>query len=246
VESQAADYGGGDVTKGEWPTEPRLCFAAPIPEIFEAARLLDQAVSAHLQGDFSGADRLVRDADIRTIGDWLDPIWLRRSALVKSRRVDGLPVILPKDQRHKPRTASKSLRKALVERDGHHCRFCGMPLVRPEVRKMLTKLYPEAARWTSARETDQHRGLQAMWMQYDHVLVHSRGGATDLGNLIVTCAACNFGRDRFTLEEMGLSDPRIDVRLPSWDGRKSWTGLERLLPEAQRYVRAADSPFTPV
>jgi hypothetical protein len=121
-----------------------------------------------------------------------------------------------------------------------------MPLVRPEVRKMLTKLYPEAARWTSARETDQHRGLQAMWMQYDHVLVHSRGGATDLGNLIVTCAACNFGRDRFTLEEMGLSDPRIDVRLPSWDGRKSWTGLERLLPEAQRYVRAADSPFTPV
>jgi hypothetical protein len=116
--------------------------------------------------------------------------------------------------------------------------------VRPEVRKLLNKLYPEAARWVWPGETDQqHRGLQVMWLQYDHVLVHCRGGVTDLDNLIVACAACNFGRDRFTLEEMRMSDPRIDIRLPSWEGRYTWNGLEMLLPEAQRYLQAADSPF---
>ena len=121
-----------------------------------------------------------------------------------------------------------------------------MPLVRPEVRKLLGKLYPDAVRWTSSRASDQHRGLQAMWLQYDHVLVHSRGGATDLDNLIIACAACNFGRDRFTLEEMQLSDPRTDIRLPTWDGRHAWNGLEMLLPESQRYFQASDSLLRPV
>ncbi len=226
--------------------ELRKCFSPPIPEIFEAAHLLNRAISAHLQGDFSAVDHYLRAADIRAIGDWLDPIWLRKSDLVRPEQVDNLPPILPKDQRHKPRIVSQSLCKALVARDGHHCRFCGMPLVRSEVRKLLNKLYPEAARWVSTRETDQHRGLQAMWMQYDHVLVHSRGGFTDLNNMVVACAACNFGRDRFTLEEMRLSDPRIEIRLPSWEGRLTWDGLETFLPEAQRYIQAADSPFRPI
>jgi hypothetical protein len=226
--------------------EVRQCFSPPIPEIFETAHLLNRAMSAHLQGDFSAVDHYLRAADNRAIGDWLDPIWLRKSDLVRPEPVGDLPPILPKGQRYKPRIASRALCKALVARDGHHCRFCGMPLVRSEVRKFLNKLYPEAARWASTRETDQHRGLQAMWMQYDHVLVHSRGGFTDLDNLVVACAACNFGRDRFTLEEMRLSDPRIDIRRPSWEGRYTWNGLEMLLPEAQRYLQAADSPFRPV
>jgi hypothetical protein len=224
----------------------RQCFSPPIPEIFEAARLLDQAVAAHLRGDIEAADRYLRDSDIQAIGDWLDPIWLRKSALVKAMNVEGLPPVLPKEQRYKPRLASRALCKALVERDGHHCRFCGMPLVRPEVRKLLNKLYPDAARWTSAKETDQHRGLQAMWMQYDHILVHSRGGATDMDNIVVTCAACNFGRDRFTLEEMGLTDPRTDIRLPTWEGRLKWNGLESLLPEPERFIQAPSSFLRPV
>jgi len=111
---------------------------------------------------------------------------------------------------------------------------------------MLHKLYPDAVRWTSARETDQHRGLQVMWMQYDHVLVHSRGGATDMENIVVACAACNFGRDRFTLEEMDLSDPRLHIRLPTWEGRGEWNGLERLLPESEQFIQAANSPLRPV
>jgi 5-methylcytosine-specific restriction endonuclease McrA len=66
------------------------------------------------------------------------------------------------------------------------------------VRKALNRLYPEAARWKSIDAKDQHRGLQVMWLQYDHVVVHSRGGQTAMENLVVACAACNFGRDKYT------------------------------------------------
>jgi 5-methylcytosine-specific restriction endonuclease McrA len=226
--------------------EKRQCFSPPISEIFEAADLLKRGVSAHIQGDFVAAEHYFRAADIPAIGDWLDPIWLRKSDLVRREKVTNVPPIVPKEKRYKPRIAPRSLCKALVTRDGHHCRFCGMPLVRSAIRKCINKLYPSAARWTSPKETDQHRGLQVMWMQFDHLLVHSRGGATDLENLVVACAACNFGRDRFTLDEMRLTDPRIDVRLPSWEGRHTWDGLEILLPEPLRYVQAPDSVFRPI
>jgi len=45
--------------------------------------------------------------------------------------------------------------------------------------------------------------------QYDHVPPHARGGNNDPGNVIVTCAPCNFGRMDYTLEEVGLADPRL-------------------------------------
>lgn len=221
----------------------RDCFSAPIPEIFQAARLLDQAITAHLEGNRASADSLIRAADMDAIGTWLDPIWLRRSELTKAIKVGNLPPLVSREKRFKPRNASGAMKRDLVARDGHHCRYCGMPLVRAEVRKELNKLYPEAARWTSPSEKDQHRGLQAMWLQYDHLHVHSRGGETTMDNLVVSCAACNYGRDRYTLEEMRFNDPRTNLRLPTWEGRQTWTGLERMLPESKRWVQAPESSY---
>lgn len=186
------------------------CFREPIPQIFEAAHLLDLAASAHLRGDRATADRALREADMPVIGEWLDPIWLGRNEPYRPvRRVAGLPPVLPKADRFKPRDPKPDMKKALVARDGHHCRLCGIPLVRCEVRKVLTQYYPDAARWTGTKETLQHRGIQVTWLQYDHVVVHSRGGQTTMDNLVVTCPACNFGRDRFMMAEVGLRDPRL-------------------------------------
>lgn len=222
------------------------CISPPIKEIFDAARLLNLAVGAHLEGNYPLAADLIRQADMPVLGDWLDPIWLRKCDAVKPCKVTGLPPVLPKAQRYQPRNPPEKMRRALVERDGHHCRFCGIPLVRAEVRKELKRLHSEAARWIPRKEqTDQHRGLQVMWLQYDHVEVHWRGGQTTIDNLVVTCPACNFGRDRFTLEEMRLSDPRKNLRLATWDGRRTWTGLEMILPESKRYLQSPASRFEP-
>lgn len=225
------------ITSEVGPDGLRDCFRDPIPEIFEAAQLLDDAVSAHLRAHHITADRLLRAADMPIIGEWLDSIWTGGSHAYRAiRKVSGLSPVQPKADRYLPRHAPAVMKKALIGRDGHHCRLCGIPLVRAEIRKLLTSLYPEAARWTGIREFQQHRGLQVMWLQYDHMIVHSRGGETNMENLVVTCPACNFGRDRYTLEEVGLSDPREHIRYPSWTGRNDWDGLERLLPESERYL----------
>lgn len=218
----------------------RDCFRDPIPEIVEAATLLDQAVSAHLRGEVALADECIRAADMPIIGEWLDPIWSGHNNEIRSiRSVDGLPPVLPKAQRYHPRDAPPAMKRALLRRDDFHCTLCGIPLVRPEVRKFLKKLYPEAVRWTGARARDQHRGLQVMWAQYDHVVVHSRGGPTTLDNLVMTCPACNFGRDRYMLSEVGLRDPRTHPRSPTWSNWGTWEGLERILPEKDRVSRDA-------
>jgi uncharacterized protein YodC (DUF2158 family) len=216
------------------------CFREPIPEIFEAAGLLDTAVTEHLLGNTAVAEEAIRAADMPVIGEWLDSVWLGPwippyRAVTK---VSGLPPVVAKADRFLPRDAPSAMKRALVERDGHHCRLCGIPLVRAEIRKKLTVLYPEAARWTGIGTADQHRGLQVMWLQYDHVLVHSRGGETSMENIVVTCPGCNFGRDRFTLEEVGLRDPRVHIRTPSWDGWQTWQGLERILPSGEKFLSA--------
>lgn len=222
----------------------RDCFASPIPEIFEAARLLARAVEEHAEGNGGVAATLIETADLPEIGVWLDPIWLRRSDLVRPVKVDGLPPVLTKEKRCVPRMPDAAMKRALIERDGFHCRFCGMPLVRAEVRKEICRLYPAATRWTSTRETDQHRGLQVMWLQYDHVLVHSRGGATSLDNMVIACAACNFGRDRYCIEEVRFSDPRANPRAPAWDGHQSWSGLEGILPARLRISQLGKAQST--
>lgn len=166
----------------------RDCFRDPIPEIFKAAQLLNDAASAHLRGDRTTADARLREADMPVLGEWLDTIWLggKHNIWRGIKSISGLPPVLPKLSRQTPRHPPRLMKKALVARDGHHCRLCGIPLIRAEVRKSLTQLYPEAARWTGARETEQHRGLQVMWLQYDHVQVHSRGGGTTMDNLVST------------------------------------------------------------
>lgn len=214
------------------------CFRDPIPEIFEAATFLGEALISHLNGNIKQAEHYLLAADMPIIGEWLDTIWLGQVNEYRAIRfVPDLPPFLSKEDRFKPRDATPAMKRELVLRDGFHCRLCGIPLVRPEVRKMLNQLYPKAARWTGSRAVDQHRGLQVMWLQYDHVVVHSRGGETTMENIVVTCAACNFGRDRYMMSEVGLRDPRSNPRLPTWSGWKEWDGLERVLPEKLRISR---------
>lgn len=214
----------------------RDCFRDPVPEIFEAANFLCQATKAHLQGDSARADALLRAADMPVIGNWLDSIWLNPSKNRMGPRVLDLPPVLLKSARHLPRDTPLDMKRALVTRDGHHCRLCGLPLIRAEVRKLFNRFYPEAVRWTGSKASQQHRGFQVLWLQYDHVGVHSRGGETSLDNIVVTCAACNYGRDRFMMSEVGLLDPRIHPRAPYWSGWREWDGLERVLPEADRFT----------
>lgn len=161
--------------------------------------------------------------------DWIESLWGKVSPEIhRYRQVPGAPPSLPEPERFQPKSPNAELRRAVIARDGHRCRFCGIPVIRKEVRDRWRRLQPEALRWGKIN-ANCHPAFQCLWLQYDHLLPWTRGGRTDLDNLVIACAGCNFGRMNWTIEEVGLLDPRSSPIAPPRQGLEHWDGLERLL-----------------
>jgi 5-methylcytosine-specific restriction endonuclease McrA len=196
----------------------RYCLRDPIPEIEQAATLLQSVVVAHLAGRKAEARELLADANIPAVRDWTESLWGKDSRFAPTGPYWST---LPPSTTVPKRMPGVSTQRELHARDGYYCRFCGIPVVRKQVRQRLRLCYPEV--W-GRKNVEQHAALQCMWVQYDHLIPHSRGGSNDLSNLVITCAPCNYGRMQYTLEEAGLQDPFL--REPRKGG---WRGLEEFL-----------------
>lgn len=202
----------------------RLSFRKPVPAIFDAARMLDAAVSAYQAGHRVLALQLVEAARIPSVGEWGYSIWGAKSPYIQLQKsaCSNLGTV----SRIETRMPTKEQKRLLHQRDGYHCRFCCIPVIRAEVRKKFCLTFPELLIW-GAKNDQQHVAFQTLWAQYDHIVPHSAGGNNDLENLVVTCGPCNFGRMAYTLEEVGLIDPRHREPIQS-----TWDGLERFLDDA--------------
>ena len=210
--------------------DARRCLREPVPQIFQAAKLLSDAVAAHLAGDATAAESLIRRADLPAVRDWVVPLlgssksYPERDSFVRYRAVASAPPVLPNDQRVPLRMPTRAQKDELIARQGRHCAFCGIPLIRAEVRKAFTRLYPEAVGWGATNDLC-HAAFLCMWLQFDHVLPHARGGDNSLTNLVLTCSGCNYGRMSYTLEEVGLNYPNIEGTREDTE----WDGLEGIL-----------------
>jgi hypothetical protein len=199
------------------------CLRLPIPEIAEGASVLSEAVKEHLLGRVEVAASLIASTNTPILRAWVESLWGKGSPYVIVKDIPDAPATLARASRVPVRMPNAAQRAELIREQGRHCRFCGVPVIRVEVRRRLHKLFPEALPWGRTND-DQHAAFQALWMQFDHVIPHARGGGNDLGNVIITCAPCNFARMNYTLEEVGLEDPRL--RPPV---RSDWDGLENIL-----------------
>jgi 5-methylcytosine-specific restriction endonuclease McrA len=201
---------------------PRACLREPVDGIAQAAALLDQGITAHLLGRTAEAAHLIQRADMPAVREWVESILGKNSPYAVPLPA-GEPS-LPLAQRVPVRMPSAEERRQLHARDGYHCRFCGVPVIRPEVRERIRRAYPQALPW-GKRNQQRHAAFFALWAQYDHLLPHAKGGTNELTNLVVTCAACNYGRGGYTLAEMGLCNPLLRPPI-----RTQWDGLERFRP----------------
>lgn len=195
----------------------------PIPELFLAAELLNRAVSAHLAGDFETASKLFEEADMPVLREWTESHWGKDTPYKKVLFPDESKPLLSKQDRIPVRMPNREEKEALHRRDGFHCRFCGVPVIRKEVRVKLRNFYPNVIKW-GRTNGDQHAAFQALWLQYDHILPHSRGGDNSIDNIVITCAPCNYVRMDNLVHEMGLSHPLERSPIKS-----DWDGLERIL-----------------
>jgi 5-methylcytosine-specific restriction endonuclease McrA len=198
------------------------CFREPIAQIFDAARYLDAAVSAHLSGRIRLAEELFSVANDKAVWEWTDSVWGKRSKYVRVVKSTARGAVAERAAGRRP---TPEQRAAILVRDKHHCRYCGIPVIRAEVRKAVHRAYPLAVPWGKTNAS-QHAAFQAMWAQYDHVVPHAHGGRNELDNLVLACAACNFGKMHYALDEVGIADPRLYSANES-----GWNGLERFLSQ---------------
>jgi hypothetical protein len=212
----------------------RPCMRPPIPEIFHAAWLMDRAVGAHVAGDNASASSLFREASLPEVRAWTESLWGSskknpgQEGHIRSRQVDGAPPYLKKEDRTRDRMPTPADCDLILRRDGWNCVFCGIPVVSKRVREAAVRMYPDDISWGRSN-LSQHSAFQCMWLQFDHILPHSRGGDNSVSNVVISCAPCNFGRMEHTLDEVGIIDPRLSAR-----AKTSWDGLERLAPSHTR------------
>jgi hypothetical protein len=159
------------------PVTGRPCLRAAIPEIEIAAGYLDEAVSAHLANQFERAKFLICLANSGVIRDapreWTESLWGKGSPYVRYRKVEAAPPYTGPVRYRAPTAEEKRL---LHERDGYHCRFCGIPVIRREVSDTLRKFYGDTViPWSDSSNKRQHAAFQTMWAQYDHTLPRTRG-----------------------------------------------------------------------
>ncbi len=205
----------------------RRSLCTPIPEIFRAAELLLEAVEMHRLGDFEGAADRLDKADDKTVWAYTDAAWGKGAAAKYAfQKAADSPGLLSIEERPRPRMPGATTRREATDRDGYHCRFCGIPVIDPSLRQLFKAAYPTVVGWGSTNAS-QHAAFQCMWLQFDHIIPNSRGGTSDLHNIVVACAACNFGRMEATLAEAGLLDPLTLDPPVVWDGHSEWDGLER-------------------
>lgn len=195
----------------------------PIAVIYEASALLSRAAEAHLNGEREAAEALFRQADIQEIWNWINPDWEKPHLNVRVHEPEGDTREIPKINRDPVRAPPLNVKATVLARDGYRCRYCGIPVIHADIRKIAHTLYPNAVPWDWRDPRQQHAAFQCLWLQFDHVIPHSHGGSSTVENVVVTCALCNFGKDKYTLKQLGLSDPRVRPPVPV-----SWNGLECL------------------
>ena len=118
------------------------------------------------------------------------------------------------------RAISGELQRKVMERDGYLCRYCQIPVVPKSVLAAYAKVMGPEVFPTANSNAGRHGVVLAFRANVDHVLPHNRGGRTDLANLVTSCWSCNYGKNRFTVEELGLDDPRdrAPTQLDRWHG----------------------------
>lgn len=201
--------------------ELRDCFAPPIPETALAIDLLDRAADALISGRSSEAAALIVEADMVELWDYFQKIAAKTIPEVHRIRTDlGAP---PRRNGTGSRMPSEANKQQFYRMDGWRCRFCGVRVINPKAAKILNQLFPIEARLGS-RNRDYHTAFLVLLASPDHVVPYQRGGTSELENMVTACQVCQYGRNHFTLEEVGFTDPRD--RAAVIDG---WDGLGRLL-----------------
>jgi hypothetical protein len=131
-----------------------------------------------------------------------------------------------------PRRRPAIFEQAVFQRDGYRCRYCGLRVIAKRVLVAVDKAVGVTQFCaTASTNAALHGVVHAFKAVADHVVPHALGGRTDLDNLVTACGGCNYGKFHYTVEQLGMDDPR--AREPAITG---WDGLLAFLPGLQQHM----------
>jgi hypothetical protein len=125
--------------------------------------------------------------------------------------------------------------KTVFQRDGYKCRYCGIRVVPMEVLVAFEKAVGKGHFRTVGKNIEQHGIIHGFKVVADHVVPHKLGGRSNMANLVTSCPGCNYGKESYTIEQLGIEDPRM--RPPQAD---EWDGLVSFIPGLKKHQMASD------
>ena len=142
-----------------------------------------------------------------------------RDRMVLLGKATNSSAALPAVQRSVERMPSVETTNRVYARDRFRCRYCQSPVLPPRVLKALSEdLGVDLAKKRTNLETHGAHWLHCATI--DHIAPHASGGDSASDNLATSCKACQYGKGKYSLEdlELELRAPAPDLRTR----RRSW------------------------
>jgi len=208
---------------GETPAQWNRFSLLPRPEWHSTSfKHFETAVLAAARGDIPAAQASLRLVQDRDLHEWCDEhgLWAGelRVATLGTKTMPKYSGLLDAKKDPPP-----SMVDAVFVRDGYRCRYCHTPVVSGELLKAVHALMGNDSFPRGSTNRSNSGILRCFTAVADHVVPHSRGGATNLENLVTACGPCNYAKTHYTLQQLGLQDPRLR---PAPSG---WTPLQGIL-----------------
>lgn len=125
-----------------------------------------------------------------------------------------------------PMRSPKKYQKTVFKRDGYKCRYCGIRLLSQEFIKEFSKKLDSDFFQKGKTNKTTHGLILILWPVADHVFPWNMGGQTNKNNLVSSCSSCNYGKDGYTCEQLGIENPfDRNPTINNWDGLESFIPL---------------------
>ena len=173
--------------------------------IKEAFHVLTEAIKLTKEGNLQDARFLLENAPDLEMRDWF-VIHAQNSGAWRNRAFEIIAPepVLPLD----PVKRFTRFETVIFARDNLRCRYCSSEVIpKRDFEKVQVSLGPKSLPLGKTNST--RSGFYLMFVAtLDHVLPWSLGGRTDEPNLVTCCWSCNYGKGKYTVEQIGINDPR--------------------------------------
>jgi hypothetical protein len=214
---------------GDDPSKWSRRASLPPPVWFEhQLTLFEDAVKRAANGEREEAVRVLQGIKSDAMREWFD----EHGQMSGWHRVKKFGVASPKvapDLWDAVRSPARH-ESLVFQRDSYTCRYCGLRQVAKEILLAFERAVGSEEFPTQGTNAMQHGIIHGFKIVADHVVPYKCGGKTNVDNLVSACPACNYGKYNYTLEQLGLDDPRTYPPVVS-----GWDGLTSLLQDLKRY-----------